>query len=254
MPFISIIVPLKDEKSTIEPLVAQIHEGLKEIGCTYEIVLIDDGSEDGTSDIVRSIAQGDPKVAAILFRKNCGQTAALSAGFDFSTGDVIIPMDGDLQNDPADIPRLLEKLSEGYDVVSGWRKNRQDNKLTRILPSKIANKVISIISGVKLHDYGCTLKAYRREVVKDVRLYGEMHRFIPVYAVWQGGRTAELAVNHRPREHGKSKYGIGRTFKVVLDLMVVKFLTDYLHKPIYVFGGLGILSILSGLAPRFNRL
>ena len=185
----------------------------------------------------------DARVRIIRFRRNFGQTAALSAGIDHALGDIIVPMDGDLQNDPIDIPRLLEKIDEGYDVVSGWRVNRQD-PIGRRLPSQIANRLISWISGVRLHDYGCSLKAYRRDVLEDVRLYGEMHRFVPIYASWQGARVTELPVTHHPRTRGKSNYGIERTIKVVLDLIVVKFLSSYATKPIYVFGGFGVVSLM----------
>jgi glycosyltransferase involved in cell wall biosynthesis len=245
-PNISIIVPLKNEAQSIGPLIDETKGALDSLGRSYEIVLVDDGSDDGTWSAIRALADEDTRLIAIRFRRNCGQTAALSAGFDYSRGETIIPMDGDGQNDPADIPRLLEKLAEGCDVVSGWRRKRRDPVLTRILPSVLANQLISLVSGVKLHDYGCTLKAYRRDVVKDVRLYGEMHRFIPIYAAWQGAQTAELEVHHRSRIHGKSKYGILRTIKVILDLIVIKFLSDYLHKPIYLFGGLGLASGVAG--------
>ena len=246
-PRISIIVPLKNEERSVAQLVDETRQALARVGEPYEILLVDDGSTDDTWATIRTLAEADPRVIGIRFRKNLGQTAALSAGFDYSRGDVIIPMDGDLQNDPADIPRLLEKLEEGYDVVSGWRRVRKDSALTRILPSWFANKLISLVGGVKLHDFGCTLKAYRRDVVKDVRLYGEMHRFIPIYASWHGALTAEIEVNHRPRAHGRSNYGFGRTFKVILDLIVIKFLADFLQKPIYVFGGMGLLSLFGAL-------
>ena len=245
-PLLSVIIPLKDERPSIAPLVQEIRQSLAPLEMPYEILLVDDGSEDGSWDVVEKLAGEDSRITGLRFRRNCGQTAALSAGFDYSTGEIIIPIDADGQNDPADIPQLLSKLNEGYDVVSGWRRRRKDSALSRRLPSYIANKLISLVSGVKLHDYGCTLKAYRRDVVKDVRLYGEMHRFIPIYASWQGARTAEIEVNHRPRVHGRSKYGIARTFKVLLDLIVVKFLSDFLHKPIYIFGGLGMVLCLAG--------
>lgn len=245
---LSIIVPLKNEKPSIEQLIAEIREVLEKIGDPYEIILVDDGSTDGTWETIRALAEEDKRVVALRFRRNCGQTAALSAGFDHSRGEIIIPMDGDLQNDPADIPKMLKKIDEGFDVVSGWRRWRKDSFLTRTLPSIAANKIISFVGQVHLHDYGCTLKAYRRDVVRGVRLYGEMHRFIPIYASWQGARVAEISVNHRVRKHGRSNYNIIRMFKVVLDLMVVKFLADYLHKPIYIFGGVGLFCELGGLA------
>lgn len=246
-PQISIIVPLKNEARSISTLIGEIRDALDKIGRPNEVILVDDGSDDETWELISALARDDRRVVAIRFRQNQGQTAALSAGFDFSRGEVIVPMDGDLQNDAADIGNLLEKLDEGYDVVSGWRRNRQDNAVARVFPSRIANRLISLVGGVRLHDYGCTLKAYRRDVVKDVRLYGEMHRFIPIFASWQGARVAEIEVNHRARRHGRSNYGIGRTVKVVLDLMVVKFLGAYLQKPIYVFGGVGLLFGSAGM-------
>jgi glycosyltransferase involved in cell wall biosynthesis len=212
-----------------------------------EFIFVDDGSTDRTFDRLSEAVADEPRARIIRFRRNFGQTAALSAGIDHATGDIIVPMDGDLQNDPTDIPRLLEKLDEGNDVVSGWRVRRQD-PLHRRLPSQMANRLISWISGVRLHDYGCSLKAYRRSVLEDVRLYGEMHRFVPIYASWQGARVAELPVNHYPRTRGTSNYGIERTLKVVLDLIVVKFLSSYATKPIYVFGGFGLLSLFASLA------
>jgi glycosyltransferase involved in cell wall biosynthesis len=208
------------------------------------VILVNDGSDDGTEAAVDAVAHAEPRVKALHFRRNLGQTAAMMAGIDVAKGEIIIPMDGDLQNDPADIPRLLAKLDEGFDVVSGWRKDRNDHPLRRNLPSRVANLLISIISGVKLNDYGCTLKAYRREVLKGVRLYGEMHRFIPIYASWQGARVTQLPVVHHPRVAGKSKYGMKRTIKVILDLMVVKFLSRYFQQPIYVFGSFGLLTFL----------
>jgi len=217
---------------------------LNRIEKDYEIVFVDDGSSDSTLKQLKLLTQKNPKVKVLSFSRNFGQTAALSAGIDFSKGDIIIPMDGDLQNDPEDISALLQKIEEGYDVVSGWRKDRKDPFLTRRLPSIIANKIISLIGGVKLHDYGCTLKAYRREILKNIRLYGEMHRFIPIYAQWVGARVSEIPVRHFRRRSGSSKYGMSRIIKVILDLMVVKFLLSYSQKPIYVFGGIGLLMIL----------
>jgi glycosyltransferase involved in cell wall biosynthesis len=202
--------------------------------------MIDDGSTDRSAAVILRIAEQDPNVRFIRFARNFGQTAAILAGIDHATGEVLIPMDADLQNDPADIPRLLAKIDEGYDVVSGWRKNRQDRLLSRRVPSMLANKLISRWTGVALNDYGCTLKAYRATALKGAQLYGEMHRFIPIYASWRGGRLDEIVVNHRPRRFGTSKYGIGRTFKVLLDLMTVKFLGGYTTKPAYLFGGIGI--------------
>jgi len=205
---------------------------------------VDDGSRDGSLNILRELAEKDSRVRVVALRRNYGQTAAMAAGIDAARGRVLIPMDADLQNDPADISRLLDKLDEGYDVVSGWRKNRQDKLISRKIPSQIANKIISWIGGVHLHDYGCSLKAYRREVLQDVRLYGEMHRFIPIYASWAGARVTEIPVDHHARTHGKSKYGISRTIKVIFDLITIKFMAEYQTKPLYVFGGFGILAFL----------
>jgi glycosyltransferase involved in cell wall biosynthesis len=212
----------------------------------WELILVDDGSTDGTKEKLDALAQQDKDVKVIHLRRNFGQTAAMMAGVDYAKGDIIIPMDGDLQNDSADIPRLLAKLDEGYDVVSGWRTAGQDG-LVRSLLSRVANRLISRISGVHLHDYGCSLKAYRRSVLTGVKLYGEMHRFIPIYASWEGAKIAELPVVHHPRIHGFSKYGIGRVPKVVFDLIVVKFLSTYAEKPMYVFGGAGVISLVISL-------
>ena len=241
--FCSIIVPVYDEEKNIPILHERITSAMQPVGATYEVIYVDDGSRDRSFIRLQEIAATDPHVIVIQFRRNFGQTAALAAGIANSSGDNLIFMDADLQNDPADIPLLLEKLDEGYDVVSGWRKNRQDAAISRKLPSKLANKLISSVTGVRLHDYGCTLKAYRREVVEHIQLYGEMHRFIPAHAAWVGASIAEIPVQHHPRIHGKSKYGIARTLKVVLDLLTVKFLGSYSTKPIYVFGGLGLTSI-----------
>lgn len=243
---ISVIIPVYNEKDNIDPLIQRLDEVLSKINLSYEVILVNDGSVDGTKHELNKRIKGKKKYRAIHFRRNFGQTAAMMAGIDYAIGDIIIPMDGDLQNDPADIPALLNKIDEGYDVVSGWRKERKDNPLKRSLPSRIANWLISKISSVELHDYGCSLKAYRKDVIKEVRLYGEMHRFIPIYAHWQGARVTEIPVTHYPRRHGKSKYGLNRTFKVILDLIVVKFLADYSQKPIYAFGGFGLLSFIGG--------
>jgi glycosyltransferase involved in cell wall biosynthesis len=248
-PRISIILPVYNEVENLE----RLHEKITDVmsGPGFEVIYVDDGSTDGSLELLERFAANDRRVRVISFRRNYGQTAAMAAGIDSSSGEVLIQMDADLQNDPLDIERLLSKLDEGYDVVSGWRKDRQDAFFTRILPSRIANWLISVISGVRLHDYGCTLKAYRREVLKDVNLYGEMHRFIPIYANWAGGRVAEIAVAHHPRAGGKSKYGLSRTAKVVFDLITIKFLANYLTKPLYIFGWTGMLvfalSFLSGL-------
>ena len=246
-PEISIVVPLFNECQNLAPLVTALDRALAVAGRSYEVIFVNDGSSDATGDRLDEI--GDDRVKVVHFRRNFGQTAALMAGFNYARGNVIIAMDGDMQNDPADIPKLLEKLEQGYDVVSGWRVNRQDATLRRNLPSKLANWLISALSGVHLHDYGCTLKAYRRSVLRDVRLYGEMHRFIPIYAAWNGGRVTETPVKHYPRVHGKSKYGLERMVKVVLDLLVLGFLYRYLQKPMYLFGSTGLISFfISGIS------
>jgi glycosyltransferase involved in cell wall biosynthesis len=243
---LSVIIPIYNEEENIPPLHDELYGVLKGIDRPFEIVYVDDGSTDRSYDLLRGIAESEPRVQVLQFRRNFGQTAALAAGIDAAEGDVLVFMDGDRQNDPHSIPAMLAKLDEGYDVVSGWRKNRQDAELTRKLPSRLANGLISAVSGVHLHDYGCTLKVYRREVIENVRLYGEMHRFIPAYAAWYGARIAEMPVNHRPRIAGKSKYGLSRTMKVVLDLLALKFLSDYSTKPIHLFGGLGAACMLAG--------
>jgi glycosyltransferase involved in cell wall biosynthesis len=241
---LSILIPIFNEEENIPSLYDRLLAALKKIGRPYEVIFIDDGSSDGSLEILLDISKKNSNVKIISFSRNFGQTAALSAGIDFSRGEILIPMDGDLQNDPEDILPLLEKIEEGYDAVSGWRKDRKDPFFTRRLPSIIANKMISLISGVRLHDYGCTLKAYKRDILKNIRLYGEMHRFIPIYAQWIGARVAEIPVNHFPRKSGSSNYGLSRIFKVILDLMVVQFLLSYSQKPIYVFGGIGLFMIL----------
>ncbi|MFC1764286.1 glycosyltransferase family 2 protein [Planctomycetota bacterium] len=246
-PQLSVVVPLLNEEDNLEPLYDQITTVLSG-QYNYELIFVDDGSTDRSFSILCRFQEDDPRVSVIRFRKNFGQTAAMSAGFEHAEGEVIIPLDADMQNDPADIPMLLEKFEEGYDVVSGWRKKRHDAALTRLLPSRIANGIISRITGVHLHDYGCTLKAYRKEVLDEINLYGEMHRFIPALASWAGASITEVVVNHRARTAGVAKYGLGRTFKVVLDLLTVKFLGSYSTKPIYVFGGLGGLCLLGAVA------
>ncbi|MGL4464815.1 MAG: glycosyltransferase family 2 protein [Planctomycetia bacterium] len=248
----SVIAPVYNEADNIAPLYAELTEALSAWGRPYELVFVDDGSTDGSGALLDALAEKDPRVTVVHFRRNYGQTAALTAGIDQAVGGILVPIDADLQNDPRDVPALVAKLDDGYDVVSGWRKNRQDKTWSRVLPSRAANWLISTLSGVRLHDYGCSLKAYRREVIEDVRLYGEMHRFIPVYAHMQGGRVAELVVNHRPRRHGVSKYGLGRIYKVLLDLLLVKFLMSYASKPIYVFGGFGLLCLAASLLPIFG--
>ena len=246
-PEVSVVVPLLDEQDNIGPLYEQVTQTLKG-KYNYEIIFIDDGSSDNSFNILADLQKADNRMRVICFRKNFGQTSALSAGFTHAKGEIIIALDADLQNDPVDIPDMIDKLNEGFDVVSGWRKKRQDNTITRLLPSKVANWVISWITGVKLHDYGCTLKVYRREVLEETKLYGEMHRFIPALASWSGAKIAEMPVNHRPRTAGHTKYGIGRTLKVILDLITVKFLGSFSTKPIYIFGGLGLASGIGAIA------
>ena len=247
-PSLSVVIPVFNEEENVRPLLEELFRELLRLGRTFEVICVDDGSRDQTFAGLSALAAQWPQLRVIRFRLNFGQTAAMSAGIEAARGEVIIPMDGDLQNDPADIGKLLARLDEGFDVVSGWRKHRKDKEFGRKLPSRIANRLISSISGVRLHDYGCSLKAYRRDVLQDVKLYGEMHRFIPIYASWQGARVTEMVVNHRARHAGKSKYGLGRTLKVVLDLMVVKFLASYATKPIYVFGGFGLFSLFCAVA------
>jgi len=243
----SIVVPIYNEEDNISELYRAITSALDSADTNYEIIMVDDGSSDGSFSALKKIAAQDQRVKVIRFRRNFGQTAAMSAGFDAAAGNVIIPMDGDLQNDPADIPRLIGKLNEGFDVVSGWRSDRKDTFITRKIPSMLANALISKFTGVHLHDYGCTLKAYRREVLDGINLYGEMHRFVPALASQVGAKVAELPVNHRPRLHGTSKYGISRTMRVILDLMTVKFLLAYSTKPIQLFGKWGVYTLLAGL-------
>ena len=241
-PELSLFLPVLDEEENLRPMHAKIAAALDTLGKTAEVIYVDDGSTDKSLAVLKEIAAADDRVRVISLRRNYGQTAAMSAGIDAAIGEILIPMDADLQNDPADIARLLEKLDEGYDVVSGWRKNRQDKLISRKIPSQMANKVISWIGGVHLHDYGCSLKAYRREVIQDVRLYGEMHRFIPIYASWAGARVTEIPVDHHARTMGKSKYGISRTIKVIFDLITIKFMAEYHTKPLYVFGTFGMLA------------
>ena len=244
---ISITIPIYNEQGAIGGLFAKIKEVMDRHGLPYEVIFVNDGSSDGSKALLDSLADAHPEVKVVHFRRNFGQTAAMMAGFDHASGDVIIPMDGDHQNDPEDIPRMLAKLEEGYDVCSGWRRDRQDNALQRNIPSMMANRLISAISGVQLHDFGCSLKAYRAEVVKDVRLYGEMHRFLPIYAKWHGARITELPVNHFARTTGHSKYGLERVTKVILDLVTVKFLDKYMMKPMYLFGFWAFASLAASL-------
>jgi glycosyltransferase involved in cell wall biosynthesis len=243
---LSIVVPIYNEEDNILPLHERVVASLSPTGLAYELIFVDDGSSDASFARLADVAARDSHVKVIRFRRNFGQTAAMAAGFDGASGSVVIPMDGDLQNDPADIPRLLAKINEGYDVVSGWRKHRKDTFINRKLPSIIANTLISRLTGVHLHDYGCTLKAYRREVLDGINLYGEMHRFVPALASQVGAKVTELPVNHFPRLHGTSKYGISRTVRVVLDLMTVKFLLAYSTKPIQLFGKWGIYTLMAG--------
>jgi glycosyltransferase involved in cell wall biosynthesis len=238
-PEVSVVVPLLNEILNLEDLHRQLSEALRATGRSYEIVLVDDGSTDGTREALLKLEDADPSVRAVLLRRNFGQTAAFSAGFDRARGDVVVTSDGDLQNDPADIPVLLAKIDEGYDLVCGWRRLRRD-PLSKRVPSWLANRIISWSTGVRLHDYGCSLKAIRADVVAGLRLYGEMHRFIPAVASWMGVRLAEVPVNHRPRTRGQSKYGIGRTLRVVLDLFTVKFLLSYGTRPAHLFGLMGL--------------
>ncbi len=257
-PELSVIIPIFDEQDSIEPLHEQLHAELEGLGRPYEIIFVDDGSRDDSAQRLRALAESDIHVTVVQFRRNFGQTAALQAGIDISRGALLVFMDGDLQNDPKDIARLLEKLDEGYDVVSGWRKNRNDAVLSRKVPSWIANRLISWVTGVGLNDYGCTLKAYRRETLADVRLYGEMHRFIPAYASWSGASIAEIPVAHHARRYGRSKYGLWRTFRVMLDLLTVKLLGSYSTKPIYFFGAFGFMleaiALLCGVIVLIERV
>ena len=245
---ISVVVPIFNEKENIPILCDELFKTLDIIDRNFEIIAVNDGSTDCSAEELDRAASLRPELKVIEFRRNAGQTAAIMAGIDHASGDIIVTIDADLQNDPHDIPLLLAKIDEGYDVVSGWRKDRQDAAVRRNLVSRIANRVISLVSGVPLRDYGCTLKAYRKDMLLGMRLYGEMHRFVPIYASWMGARVAEIPVQHHARQFGKSKYGLNRTFKVLLDLLVVKFFSLYFVKPIYVFGGFGLWSILGGVA------
>jgi glycosyltransferase involved in cell wall biosynthesis len=242
-PQVSVIIPLFNEEESVPAVVDALWTVLEQANFTFEVLLVNDGSTDQTLAKLRAAAASRPQARIIDFRRNYGQTAAIMAGIDYARGKIIISLDADLQNDPRDIPLLLAKLDEGFDVVSGWRQDRQDAAIRRNLVSRVANRLISVISGVTLHDYGCTLKAYRADVVKGVRLYGEMHRFIPIYASWMGAMVTEIPVAHHPRKFGKSKYGLERTFKVILDLLVMKFLDRHFVKPIYLFGGFALISL-----------
>jgi glycosyltransferase involved in cell wall biosynthesis len=246
---LSLVIPVFNEQDNLPLLFEALYPTMNSLGKTWEAIFVDDGSRDNSLSILKEYAEKDPEhVRVVSFRRNFGQTAAIAAGLDYSEGEIIILLDADMQNDPEDIPMLLAKLDEGYDLVSGWRKNRKDDALTRNFPSMLANKLISWVTGVELHDYGCTLKAYRRPVLEGFRLYGEMHRFIPVFANSVGARITEVVVNHHPRRFGKTKYGLERTAKVILDLFTVKFLVSYSSKPIYLFGGAGgLLMIFSAI-------
>jgi glycosyltransferase involved in cell wall biosynthesis len=246
-PELSIVVPLYNEAESLPPLVEQLLAALRPLGRSFELVLVDDGSSDDTAAVLRHLAAQTPELVAVLLRRNYGQTPAMSAGFDASRGALIVTLDGDLQNDPADIPLLLERLEQGYDLVSGWRHQRQDPAMSRKLPSRVANRLIARVTGVRLHDYGCSLKAYRRELVEDMNLYGELHRFLPALAFIEGARISEVKVNHRARSFGSSKYGIDRTFRVLMDLLTVWFMKRFLTRPMYVFGFGGLLSVALGL-------
>ena len=237
---ISVIIPIYNEEENIQKLIRQLVDVLKKLSPNYEIIAIDDGSTDNSLKVLKTLIKKISTLRIISFKINQGQTAAIMAGIDHSCGKIIIPIDADLQNDPHDINKLYKRINDGFDVVSGWRKNRKDSFFSRVILSKIANLIISFISGVKLHDYGCTLKAYKKDVFKEIKLYGEMHRFIPIYAKWQGAKVTEVIVNHFPRVHGESKYGLSRIFKVILDIFVVTFLNKYFTKPIYIFGGFGL--------------
>jgi len=255
---LSIVTPVYNEVENLPELFQEINQSLKDLTFDYEIIAVNDGSVDGSLNVLKELAAADSHIKIISFSRNFGQTAALSAGFTHATGEVIIPLDADLQNDPRDIPLLLSKLAEGYDIVSGWRKNRHDKLISRKIPSKLANSLIGKITGVKLHDYGCTMKAYRKESLDQVNLYGEMHRFIPALAAWHGAKITEIVTNHRPRKFGRTKYGIRRTFKVILDLFTVKFLTAFFTRPMHFFGKAGLysfsLAIFSGILALYLRL
>ena len=244
---LSVVVPLYNEEESLPHLVEQLLLALRPSGERFELVLVNDGSSDRTAEVLTRLSHEVPELVAVLLRKNYGQTAAMAAGFDVAQGEVIISLDGDLQNDPADIPMLLAKLREGYDLVSGWRHQRQDAAIQRKLPSTIANRLIGRVTGVRLHDYGCSLKAYRREVLADLRLYGELHRFLPALAFIEGARITEVKVNHRARQYGSSKYGIDRTFRVLMDLLTVWFMKRFLTRPMYVFGFGGLVAMLASV-------
>ncbi|MEB3292312.1 MAG: glycosyltransferase family 2 protein [Synechococcales bacterium] len=243
---LSIVVPIYNEVESLPFLLDAIAQSMMEQGLSYELICVDDGSKDGSDRLLKEQARRRSDLKGVILRRNYGQTAAIAAGFKYAQGNVVITLDGDLQNDPADIPRLLAKLNEGYDLVSGWRKKRQDKALTRVLPSKIANWLIGQVTGVRLHDYGCALKAYRAELVEDLNLYGELHRFLPALAFIEGARITEIPVQHHARQYGKSKYGLDRTFRVVMDLLTISFMRKFLTRPMHVFGLFGVLALISG--------
>ena len=245
--YLSVIVPIFNEVESLPVLIAKIADVLQESKRSYEIIAVDDGSQDGSAELLQKLARSRHDLVAIIFRRNYGQTPAMAAGFQYAKGKIMITLDGDLQNDPADIPKLVAKVEEGYDLVSGWRKNRQDNRLTRLLPSKIANWMIGGVTGVKLHDYGCSLKAYRREVISDMNLYGELHRFLPALAYIEGAKITEIPVRHHARRFGQSKYGLGRTFRVVMDLLTIFFLKKFLTRPMHIFGLGGLILLITGV-------
>jgi dolichol-phosphate mannosyltransferase len=247
-PNVSIVVPIYNEVESIPHLINAIATSVQSQGISYEIVCVDDGSTDGSTNLLRQIARDRTDLRVVLFRRNYGQTPAMAAGFQYAQGDTIITLDGDLQNDPADIPLMLDTLEQGYDLVAGWRKHRKDHAVTRLLPSKIANWVIGRVTGVKLHDYGCSLKAYRAELVADMNLYGELHRFLPALAYIEGARITEIPVRHHARRFGSSKYGLGRTFRVMMDLLTIFFMKKFLTRPMHVFGVLGLGSMGIGTA------
>jgi glycosyltransferase involved in cell wall biosynthesis len=245
-PYLSVVIPIHDEEESIPYLYERLTAVLGDLGYPYELIAVDDGSQDRSFALLRDFAQRDRRLRVVRLRRNFGQTAGFAAGFDRARGQVVVTIDADLQNDPSDIPALLERLSQGYDVVSGWRKDRQDAYWSRLLPSMLANRLISAVTGLRLHDYGCSLKLYRREVVQDLQLYGELHRFLPAIASWQGVAVAEMPVHHEARKFGRSKYGISRTLRVILDLLTVRFLLDYANRPMHVFGSIGLLLGLAG--------
>ena len=245
--FISIIIPVYNECDSISLLIDEIRKVMLTININYELIVINDGSSDSTLEVLKNLSIKFKELVVINLRKNYGQTAAMAAGFDNAIGEILITMDGDLQNDPNDIPKLMNVINEGYDLICGWRFDRKDKLIDRRIPSKIANKIIGLVTGIYLHDYGCSLKAFKREIINDIKLYGELHRFLPVLADNEGAKIKEIKVNHRSRKYGSSKYGIDRTFRVLMDLLTVWFMNKFLTRPMYVFGFIGIISILSSL-------